>query len=451
MGTKGNMTISKKSSHVTTLVILTFLLSAFFIHSSTIINYLPFKITSYNILRWIQLIALSFSCLIALSTLTHFRTRKLKIVIFSLTVFIMLISLFMTPSMVGAADTLLIALLFISGSVLSQSLRHINTNKYIEIVARGFLLVSILYLTQTLSALLAHCVYDLKCDTVEGNFLGFANKRQFNHIQVGLLPFCVWLSITCHNIWLKRCAAVTSAFLIWLLISLDARGAFIAIALSGGLIGIWHRWPVQQWLHILKLFSAAFIFWAITKIPSFLNDPSASGLAIRTNSAGRFELWKGAFSGSFNNVWLGNGPASFAAAGGAFSTPHNIILQVVYDYGYVVTISCIIWMVAVGAFSLKNPERNSWVLPWAIIGWLSYTLVSNPQTSPLGQTLFLTATVLMFSNFSSKSDKTFILNKNIKIIFGIAITTLSIIIGYIYLQISFYDVIRSAPRLFSHH
>lgn len=432
-------------------IILGLLLSAFFIHSSTAIHYLPFKLTSYDSLRWIQLLVLSLSSFLAFSTLTHIRIRKSSTIIFSLTILIMISSLVITPSTIGAAEIFLISLLFISGSIISQKLSEKQDNQYIEIVAISFLFVSILYIVQTLSALLPHCIHDLKCDTVEGNYLGFGNKRQFSHIQVGLLPFSVWLSINCQNIWLRRCAAVTSTFLIWLLISLDARGAFIAIVLSGGLVGIWYRWSLNRWLHILKLASAALIFWALTKAPSFLHDPSAAGLSVRTNSAGRVDLWQKTFSGSFNNVWLGNGPGSFAAAGGSFSTPHNIILQVAYDYGYVVALSCILWMLLTATTSLKQPEKNIWVLPWAIIGWLLYSLVSNPQTTPLGQTMFLVTTALIFSSTHKDSCYTYPLNKKIKIIFGISISAIYLLISYIYTKISLYDIVRHAPRLFSYN
>ena len=232
--------------------------------------------------------------------------------------------------------------------------------------------------------------------------VGFGNIRFFNQIQVFTLPLILGGSLLA----MQR-QKIGGYFLLvlagfwWMLLIQSAGRGIILSTLSAALVTLivfkkyMHRW--------VWYFLGTLLVGYMTKVLLFDVIPADAGSAksIVRGGSPRITLWPQTFFASLEKPILGHGPMTFANINLDFtpSHPHNSILQLLYEFGYPVTIAVLggvycglrKWIVQT-ANKLKSEDSitgdDSVIrisLTAAILGGLIYSLLSGVIVMPLSQ------------------------------------------------------------------
>lgn len=230
--------------------------------------------------------------------------------------------------------------------------------------------------------------------------VGFNNIRFFNQVQVFTLPLIIGCSLFFKN---KKLLSVFILFLslIWwmLLIQSAGRGAIMSVLTTGLLVLVLYREKAHQWIWYF-LGSLALGYTAKVLLFDVIPDPDYTKSIVRGGSS-RLNLWPKVFLASLEKPVLGYGPMSFASLHSDFHRghPHNSILQLLYEFGYPVTIT-IIGGVLYGVKKWIDQTKNLFLkleesinsdgiirisLTAALLGGLLYSLFSGVIVMPLSQ------------------------------------------------------------------
>ena len=238
-------------------------------------------------------------------------------------------------------------------------------------------------------------------DVAADKLLGYSNIRFFNQVQAFTLPLLIGGAVITFS--KQKLAGYFLLLLstIWwmLLIQSAGRGVILATLSAGVSVLILFKSSTHRWVWI---FIGTLAVGYVAKILFFEILPGVEQTkSILRGDSGRLTLWPKLFWTTFEKPILGHGPMSFASIHTDYfrGHPHNSVLQLLYEFGYSVTLA-IIGSVFYGIkkwvdqtkekiSSFKHGSTEYIVLrisfTAALIGGLIYSLFSGVIVMPLSQ------------------------------------------------------------------
>lgn len=176
-------------------------------------------------------------------------------------------------------------------------------------------------------------------------FLGYSNRRLFNHVQTVSIALCVWVAASAPHRLLRRLARVAAALSVALLVL--SAGRATALALACGLVTTWILMGKAAYrvIHVmatgtlagLGLYSLIFMAWPLILDISLQANTDLT-MSRMTSDQSRFRLWAWAWEAWLGSPWIGIGPMHLAHRfNGVAAHPHNLPLQVLTEWGLLVT------------------------------------------------------------------------------------------------------------------
>jgi O-antigen ligase len=240
--------------------------------------------------------------------------------------------------------------------------------------------------------------------------------------------------------------------LIWLLVSYlwagillsGGRGIVLSLLISTLLTAWWLRAFRYEWLRRSLIgFLGGLAFYGLINLSlflisgSFLTDNNGiSRLIENTGSSGRIDIWLSALQQAISHPFFGLGGMHFSwfsETGFAVAHPHNIVLQLLVEWGIPFTL---ILVTVAGLALLKWMKRlkqqqcdtpNQWfyfAISNAFITGNLHSLVSGTWVMPISQLSLTVVTAFMLAHY--QTEKT--INSKIKTSSQYLLTTFSIII-----------------------
>lgn len=250
---------------------------------------------------------------------------------------------------------------------------------------------------------------------------GFSNVRFFNQFQIITL-FSLIYAASKPNI---RFLALTFIFLnFFIMMQTGARGAtlsFLLILFSSFYLNI-DKVAKETLITIYKVISISFVLFFLFNLN--FNDEQL-GYTFRQSSSGRLDIWLELLNRlTIKNIVLGNGPGTFVSDLYKLSHPHNSLLQILYNWGGIITIILSVMVTHVIKHLLIGKTFFSFekLIAYSIFTTLIvYSFFSGIIVMPLPQTfLFFFWGVLLAYTFNFKKE-TSVLSRKKTIILGIII------------------------------
>ncbi|PSW15810.1 hypothetical protein C9J01_01990 [Photobacterium rosenbergii] len=232
--------------------------------------------------------------------------------------------------------------------------------------------------------------------------LSFSNPRFLNQVQVWLIIPLLYLAVLNKkrnktNILVSISLVVNVATII----ATDARGISIAICAT---ILLWiildKSWRYLIIREALKYLIAGIIVKLafLAPLPSYVfSDGLLDFGSIRTDSPGRFQLWKDSIS--LINVWGQGGGYFICTSEYNFSPryghPHNSLLQIFIDWGIVTLIAYCFLLSTVLFAVIVTKRRNLRITGLALLAGFAYSFVSGVLVMPLSQ-LFAVLSIAIY-------------------------------------------------------
>ncbi|MFH0265745.1 O-antigen ligase family protein [Vibrio rumoiensis] len=227
----------------------------------------------------------------------------------------------------------------------------------------------------------------------------FVNPRNINHIQIWLilpLLYWAWQNRLKPKAWLYALPVIMHFSL---LLTLDARGAFIA---SMGGILLWlilspNKAQRFKWLLAL-LFLGLLMKWLLfSPLPQYWLQgvwPEGQG-EIRLSDSNRLALWRNAIA--MLSFW-GHGGDTFVCNNDVIAhTTHNSVLNIAIEWGVVATL-CYISLLLLTFYRVctcGNEKRQ--VLGITVLSGFAYSLISGVLNTPLSQGLAAISVALFWA------------------------------------------------------
>lgn len=201
---------------------------------------------------------------------------------------------------------------------------------------------------------------------------------------------------------------------LWLLMTLGSRGALAAFigAVVIVIVVTRSREVARFWLATGMASGVAFLLLSII-LPQMVGE-AASGTIVddkEWNVSGRDVLYAEAWRGFLLSPWFGHGPMSFAwhSGGSAEAHPHNLPLQVLYEYGLatVVALAGVFLLALRGLlrhWSLIREDRVSATLLASVLAFLALSLVSGPIIVPTTLCLVMIAGAVLMARVMPRGD-----------------------------------------------
>lgn len=238
---------------------------------------------------------------------------------------------------------------------------------------------------------------DGELPNADGILYGFNNIRFFNQFQIVCIPIVIYFL---NNKNLSRVAAILLTLNILLFFISGARGATLALFI-GLIISFYYQLLSKQIL--FKIFgcsiAAALLFYMYI---SYHSDIITLAYTFRTSSSGRVAIWSDLISKlTFVNIFIGHGPGAYVSNEFRLSHPHNSVLQIVYNWGLIITLlvfSALLLLIKRSILQYiinKNQHNNTCVL--VVISLLTYSLVSGIIVMPMPQTFIFIFIGLLIS------------------------------------------------------
>ncbi|MFS1424483.1 O-antigen ligase family protein [Shewanella sp. 10N.286.48.B5] len=233
---------------------------------------------------------------------------------------------------------------------------------------------------------------------IHGLVSGYVNVRFFNQLQVMVIPLLFFPFFNQH-LRNFRAVALGVMSLHWaVLLQTEARGGIISLLLSSCIILYFlpKNYRKQMFFNLLKTVSIGICLWLvfIIIIPYWLMDSVT--FQIRTSSSGRLDLWLYILDVITDRIWFGFGPMSFAWAEGrplANTHPHNLVMQLLYEYGFLICVVCLSWVINRGykqlKFSCQLQSLSFLPVSYGVIAGLIYSLVSGVAVMPFAQLMLV--------------------------------------------------------------
>lgn len=342
----------------------------------------------YNLKRFIQVALITLSTLLLAGTISI--EKKWKILA-STALFIGIISVLQ------------------SNNLLNSLLNFIHTYLLFNLILLGIYIkekVNYLFYALFFSNLFLVCcsllnynffLLDGELPNADGILYGFNNIRFFNQFQIVCIPIVIYFL---NNKNLSRVAAILLTLNILLFFISGARGATLALFI-GLIISFYYQLLSKQIL--FKIFgcsiAAALLFYMYI---SYHSDIITLAYTFRTSSSGRVAIWSDLISKlTFVNIFIGHGPGAYVSNEFRLSHPHNSVLQIVYNWGLIITLlvfSALLLLIKRSILQCiinKNQHNNTCVL--VVISLLTYSLVSGIIVMPMSQTFIFIFIGLLIS------------------------------------------------------
>jgi O-antigen ligase len=330
-------------------------------------------------------------------------TKIFSIIFFTLALCSALFSKYPFWGMVEIAN---IALLISAFFLFTISIRAIEKDRFILGVYVCFLLFSVFTLVKYL-LFLAFSYVDTQSFDIHGLITGYVNVRFFNQLQVMVIPV-LFLPFFNQNLAKFRNVSLIVISLHWaVLLQTEARGGLLSLILASSLIMLFLGTDSRKqfFVTLLKTMLLGIGLWFvfIIVIPYWLME--SANFQIRTSSSGRLDLWLYSLESIPERVFLGFGPMSFTWAEGKplpHAHPHNAVMQLLYEYGVISCIACILWVTsrAYNKLQALTQVENVSLCPiiYAVLSALIYSLFSGVVVMPFAQILlvFLVAVLVQY-------------------------------------------------------
>lgn len=216
--------------------------------------------------------------------------------------------------------------------------------------------------------------------------LSFANPRFLNQVQIWFVLPILYLSVR-EKIRKKSSIFynIALSLTLSLIVTLDARGLFIAVTGGMVLITILNKSDRSLWIKtiLINMFAGIIISLVFFKLIPFLYSGQGDVIPeIRTSSSGRIELWTNSIS---NSSFWGNGGGSFVCGGYKFGHPHNSVLTVIYEWGVIPALAYISLFLILLKHVFSTKARLGQILGVNVLIGVAYSLVSGVFIMPLSQ------------------------------------------------------------------
>jgi hypothetical protein len=294
--------------------------------------------------------------------------------------------------------------IFIALNIASALLSSFNVSSFFNVlhyIALGYLVLSICQLNKKnlktiwISLFLAHsvlisfCFMNLLFTLIERSnlsahliYMKFDNIRHFNHIQLLVLPFSLYL------IRNKKYRTI-----VFLLISINLLLLFI-----GGSLAVLLLLPLiflLLYLLNLRTYLNAYLYSILLSLLFYLCIclylPISENEASYFSSSGRFEMWWSSISEGLN-LFSGIGPGNYSYRMNTvvLSHPHNSIIQIFVESGILSGILIIFILGKIFWVQLNNRydgTESEKVYFLTFICWVVYSLVSGVMVMPVTQVI----------------------------------------------------------------
>ncbi|MCL1160059.1 O-antigen ligase family protein [Shewanella inventionis] len=279
--------------------------------------------------------------------------------------------------------------------------------------------------------------FDAKSFNAGSLIVGYDNIRFLNQIQVIFLPV-LFIPVFFYKLRGYKHYSLILVALHWLiLMQTEARGAMLSLITAFSLMHLFL--PVSEKKLVggffLKSALLGALLWLVFVIilPYLLLDTNSP--PIRLTSSGRVDMWIYAMREITEQPFLGFGPMGFAWAEGrplANAHPHNAIVQLVYEYGLIISLLIIVFLIKffLSAFDIikRDSDGLTICIVYSIIAATIYSLFSGVIVMPFSQ-LVLTFILAVFWAFTSEPKfGHWELNTAFKFILIVFVTAASIIL-----------------------
>lgn len=173
--------------------------------------------------------------------------------------------------------------------------------------------------------------------------VGYSNIRFFNQVQAFTLPLIIGSALILLKKRKKIGILLLSLPVIWwmLLVQSAGRGIILSMFTAALIVLMLFKSKTHEWIWY---FLGTLAIGYVAKVVLFevIPDPEQVKSIVRGGS-GRLELWPKLFLDTLNRPLLGHGPMSFADINTGYfrGHPHNSVLQLLYEFGYPVTIAIV--------------------------------------------------------------------------------------------------------------
>lgn len=254
-----------------------------------------------------------------------------------------------------------------------------------------------------------------------GGFINFSNVRFFNHLQTWSLPLLVF-----GYLYFKEKLIPGFQYLLLFLISAwwmlvfasDARGTMVACFFSLLFVFLLYRKKAYQFIktYAFTVFGGLVLYLIFFILPS---SPEAEVILTRYGTSGRIEVWLFAIQQIIVHPLVGLGPMHFSyiPLGASLSTPHNLLLQSMTEWG-VPAAALAAGMVLYGGYrfirqSLNLTKENSSprflnmriALIASITAVAIHSMVSGILNTPFSQLMAVIVIGWVLGEYFSQSEK----------------------------------------------
>ncbi|WP_423836366.1 O-antigen ligase family protein [Stutzerimonas stutzeri] len=223
---------------------------------------------------------------------------------------------------------------------------------------------------------------------------GFDNPRFLGQFQVLLIPVLLGLFIKHRSCRLLSIALFTILTLHWCIAwSIAGRGVLLATSMSCFSLIILNRNSFTRTVvtHAAAMLSGLFLFLvAFILIPALLDISQRTYESLRLGLSSRDSIWLLSWNIMATHPWLGAGPLHFAAERNNIAAhPHQIVLQLLAEWGIPATISAILvifYGLKKASLSVKSrPEPMDAALWAALSGGILLAQVDGVLVTPYSQ------------------------------------------------------------------
>ena len=336
----------------------------------------------------------------------------------------------------GVIELTNISLLFVIFMLLKDSLYWLPKEKLVVI---SFLSVAFFSIFHFVVYLLNLSFYYLESNSIHASSLvvGYDNIRFLNQLQVMLLPI-LFLPVFYSQLEKYKLYTLLLVSLHWLmLLQTEARGAILSLVTAFSWI-LFYLSTTKRNLAFSFFFKSVLLgtllwFVLVLVIPYLIFYHNS--LQIRMESSGRIDMWLYAMQEITEKLWLGFGPMSFAWAEGrpqANAHPHNFIVQLVYEYGVIIGLLVVGFIVkffyrAFETVKLKEEGLTICFL-YSIAAAFVYSLFSGITVMPFAQLILTFMLAAFWASTSTPQLEGRELNTSLKCVLILLVTFASIIL-----------------------
>lgn len=201
----------------------------------------------------------------------------------------------------------------------------------------------------------------------------FSSVRYLNHLQALFLPYFFYQMLFGQDRRLRFLAWVVGVLSVIVMLYCSARGALLGSALGLVCVCVFYRKMLSSIvlkLFIFLLLSVLGYIALFEFLPDVFGAKSAAPSEINTTSSSRIDMWIEVISLSSESLFFGLGPMHYGFYSGfGFGHPHNIVLQLLTDYGLIALIGASVCISKV--ISAVNRAHNQGGGGNAYLAWVS--------------------------------------------------------------------------------